>query len=87
MATTTRALTIGTIIGVVSQWLFEMTWDTFIRSKLRNALSGQQGRIDRLLRWRRGTRNVSVDQHEPRYNGIQESENPLTPENAGREWT
>ena len=87
VATTTRALAIGTIIGIVSQWLFEMTWDTFIRSRLRYALSGQQCRIDRLLRWRRSTRDVSVDQHESGSDGIQENKDPLSPENAGREWT
>ena len=34
------------------QWCFEIFWDKNIRENLRNALSRQQDRIDRLL-WRR----------------------------------
>jgi uncharacterized membrane protein len=85
--TTTHALAIGTSVGLIAQWLFEMFWDTFVRSKLRNALSGQQGRIGRLARWGRDPRAISVDEHESRSNGVEASTNPLAPENAGREWT
>jgi len=87
VATTTHALAISTAVGLIAQWLFEMFWDTLVRSKLRNAISGQQGRINRLLRWRRGPCDVSVDKHEQGPNGGEEVANPLAPENAGREWT
>jgi uncharacterized membrane protein len=85
--TTTHALAIGTSVGLIAQWLFEMFWDTFVRSKLRNALSGQQGRIGRLVWWRRDPRSLGVDEHKPGALRGEAITNPLAPENAGREWT
>jgi uncharacterized membrane protein len=87
ISTTTRALAVGTAVGIVSQWLFEMFWDTFVRNKLRHAFSGQHSRIGRLVWWRRNTRAVSVDEHESGSHSREEDSNPLAPENAGREWT
>jgi uncharacterized membrane protein len=69
------------------QWFFEIFWDKFARNRIRHALSRQQGRIGWLVRRRRNSRTVGVDEHEPGpYHGEEES-NPLSPENAGREWT
>jgi uncharacterized membrane protein len=69
------------------QWGFEIIWDKNIRSKLRHALSGQQGRIGRLVRWGRDSRIISVDEHKQGALEREASTNPLAPENAGREWT
>jgi hypothetical protein len=76
----------GTTLTLL-QWFFEILWDKHIRTRLRHAISGQQSRIDRLVRWRRGTRTVSLDEHEPRSHGGEAGTNPLSPQNAGREWT
>lgn len=76
----------GTTLTLL-QWLFEVLWDKHIRERLRNAISRQQGRISRLVRWRRGPRSVSVDKHDSGSNTSEEVPNPLSPENAGREWT
>jgi hypothetical protein len=69
------------------QWGFEIFWDKYIRENLRNVISRQQGRIDRLLRWRRGTRPISLDKYESGHDRRQEESNPLSAKNAGREWT
>ena len=87
IATTANALAIGTLVGVVSQWLFEMFWDAFVRNKLRHALSEKHGRTGWLVWLRRDSRVVSVDEHEPRSNNGEEWKDPGSPENAGREWT
>jgi uncharacterized membrane protein len=69
------------------QWGFEIIWDRRIRSKLRNALSRQHGRIGRLVRFGRGARAVGVDEHKPGSHGGEAWTDPRAPENAGREWT
>jgi uncharacterized membrane protein len=69
------------------QWFFEIVWDKHARTRIRHAFSGQQSRIGRLLRWRRGSRDVSLDKHESGSDGREEDTNPLSPQNAGREWT
>jgi len=69
------------------QWFFEILWDKYARARIRHALSRQQGRIGRLVRRRRESRDVGMDEHEPRSVGGETVENPLAPENAGREWT
>jgi uncharacterized membrane protein len=69
------------------QWFFEILWDKYVRVRLKYALSKQQSRIDRLVRWRRSARALSVDQHDSRSYNREAVTNPLSPENAGREWT
>lgn len=81
---------ITVIIGptlAIAQWCFEIFWDKYVRENLRNVISRQQGRIDRLLWWRRGARTVSLDKHESGLDRRQEESNPLSAKNAGREWT
>jgi uncharacterized membrane protein len=76
----------GQVLMMV-QWGFEIIWEDFVRMRLRNALSEKQGGVDRVV-WRgRDARNVSVDKHEQKPDGGEGSKNPLSPENAGREWT
>jgi len=87
VSTTARALAVGTGVGVVSQWLFEMFWDSFVRNKLRHALSEKHSRIGRLVRFGRNPRPVSVDEHKPGPDAREEWSDPNAPENAGREWT
>ena len=77
---------IGPTLALV-QWCFEIFWDKHIRENLRNVISRQQGRIDRLLWWRRGTCSVGLDKHKQGTDGRQEESNPLSAKNAGREWT
>jgi uncharacterized membrane protein len=77
---------IGPTLALV-QWCFEIFWDKHIRENLRNVISRQQGRINWLLWWRRGTCTVSVDKHKPGPDRRQEEQNPLSPKNAGRGWT
>jgi uncharacterized membrane protein len=69
------------------QWFFEIFWDKYARGRIRHALSGQHGRIGRLVWLGRSPRTVSLDEHESRSIDRQEETNPLSPENAGREWT
>jgi uncharacterized membrane protein len=69
------------------QWFFEIVWDKHARTRIRHALSRQQSRVGWLVWWRRDSRAISVDEHEPRADGDKASTNPLAPENAGREWT
>ena len=76
----------GTTLTLL-QWGFEIIWDKNIRSKLRYVISGQQGRVNWPLWLRRDTRTFGVDEHEQRPVGGQEKSHPLSPENAGREWT
>jgi len=76
----------GTTLAFL-QWLFEIFWDKYVREKLRNALSRQQGRISRLVRWRRDSRSVCVDEHKSGSHGRETWEDPNSPESAGREWT
>ncbi len=87
VATTTRALVVGTSVGVVSQWLFEMFWDSYVRNRLRHVLSEKHGRIGWLVRLGRNPRAVSVDEHKSGSDGGEEWKDPSSPENAGREWT
>jgi uncharacterized membrane protein len=76
----------GTTLTLL-QWGFEIIWDKSVRSKLRHVISGQQGRINWLVRWRRDTRTLGVDEHEQGAERGKEKPDPLSPENAGREWT
>jgi uncharacterized membrane protein len=52
----------GTSLTFV-QWIFEVFWDRQVRGRLGHAISGQQCRIDRVVRWRRDARLVRVDKH------------------------
>lgn len=69
------------------QWGFEIAWDKYARLRIRNALSGKYSRIGGLVRIGRDTRSLSVDKHQPGPNGGEAVKSPLSPENAGREWT
>ena len=77
---------IGPTLAII-QWSFEIFWHKHIRESVRHVISRQQGRIDRLLWWRRGSRTVSVDEHKSGLDGRQEESSPLSAKNAGREWT
>jgi uncharacterized membrane protein len=72
----------GTTLTVL-QWMFEIAWDKIATTRIRNAISEQQGRIDRMVRWRRSSRAVSLDEHESRSDRGEESSDPKPPENAG----
>jgi len=77
---------IGPTLALV-QWFFEIFWDRHVRENLKHVIARQQGRIDWLLWWRRSARTVSLDEHQPGSDSRQEEQNPLSPKNAGREWT
>jgi hypothetical protein len=68
----------GTTLTLL-QWTFEIIWDKHVRSKLRNAISREQGGVGRLVWWRRGSRDVSVDEHEPGTHEGKEIPDPATP--------
>lgn len=42
----------------------------------------EQSGNDRLLQWRRATRSVGLDEHEPRTDGRKAKQNPIFPEDA-----
>jgi len=69
------------------QWGFEISWDKYARMRIRNALSGQHSRIGRLVWFGRSPRPIGMDKHEPGSHVGEGHESPLSPENAGREWT
>jgi uncharacterized membrane protein len=52
----------GTTLTIL-QWLFEIGWDKHIRSEIRDALSGQQGRIGWMVWVRRDSRSLRLDKH------------------------
>jgi len=81
-----RAFGIVIVTGVsltLLQWIFEVFWDKNVRRKLRDAFSGQQRTIDRVVRWRRDARLVRVDKHEQGPDGRQAGEDPAAPQDAG----
>ena len=69
------------------QWGFEVSWDKHARMRIRNALSEQHGRIGWLVRLGRSPRTVSLDEHKSGSNRGEADSDPLSPKNAGREWT
>jgi len=69
------------------QWFFEIIWDKQVRHRIRHALSGKYCGIGRLVWVRRSSRTVCMDEHESRSDRCKEESNPLSPKNAGREWT
>jgi uncharacterized membrane protein len=64
------------------QWIFEIFWDRQVRGRLGNAISGQQGRIDRMVRWRRDARLVRLDKHKQGSDPGEAGENPTAPGDA-----
>ena len=81
-----RAFGIVIVTGVtltLLQWIFEVFWDRNVRRKLRDAFSGQQRTIDRVVRWRRDARLVCMDKHKQGPDRREASENPPASEDAG----
>jgi uncharacterized membrane protein len=64
------------------QWMFEIFWDRFARARIRHAISEQQGRIDRLVWWRRSPRAVSVDEHKQGSDRGEKVSDPISPQDA-----
>jgi uncharacterized membrane protein len=73
---------IGPTLALV-QWFFEIFWDRHIRENLKHVIARQQGRIDWLLWWRRGTRTVSMDKHQPGPDRGEADEGSGPPQEAG----
>lgn len=66
----------------ILQWGFEIVWDKHARHRIRNALSGQHGRISGLVRFGRGPCSIGVDKHEPGPHRGEGNENSFPSENA-----